>query len=464
MRRLLTPIVAVLALAAPAAAHAATWSAPQTVSAPHTFAGPLQLAAAFNGSLIAAWPWQDNVGDDARGGERQAFRQPQAGFGPGQPTVSAFGPEIAAPDGLVAIGPYSNQTLALAARGLPRRSGPTGALLYAVDVVFGSLSTSSHSAPRTLTTAPVVGAPQLATGTRTALVTWIEVTRTSAGAIRRVVRAVDRRNGAWSRPYTLSGTGRADTMAAAMNERGDEVVAFARDGDVLARVRRHGHRWGSIRRLARADGGTRWQLVAGVNDRGQVRIVWRRHQLTREGVPGRTALESAAMLVGHGTFTAARTLTANGASAPRLTEIPAGWAVADVETTADGPRPALHRTLGGSAFAPVEYAAPAQGGARAADVAFSSVGGITVAWVQPLAGQDSDGVARAASLDPGVSGAAFGPVEDVSPAEAVHEVRLGADSRAGQPVAVWTARPEGTGPSVPTSQIRTVVRSAFRLP
>jgi hypothetical protein len=462
MRRLLAPLVAVLALAP--AAHAATWSAPQTVSAPHTFAGPLRLATAFDGRLIAAWPWQDNVGNDARGGESQAIRPPVPGFGPGQPVVSSFGPERAALDGLVAIAPYSNQTLSLAARGLPRRSGPTGALLYALDVQFGSLSTSSRSARRTLATAPVVGAPALATGTKTALVTWIEVTRTSTGAIRRVVRAVDRRDGAWSKPYTLSGRGRADTLAAAMNERGDEVVVFVRQGDVLVRVRRHGHGWGAIQRLARADGGTQWQLAAGVNDRGQVRVVWRRHQLTRDGVPGRTALESAALLVGRSTFTAAQTLTADGASVPRLTQTPQGWAVADVETTADGPRPALHRTLGGSAFAPVAYAAPAQGGARGADVAFSAVGGLTVAWVQPLAGQDSDGVARAASLDPGVANPAFGPVEDVSPAEAVHEVRLGADTRAGQPVAVWTARPDGTGPSIPTSQIRTVVRSAIRLP
>jgi hypothetical protein len=466
MRRLLAPLVALLALA-PAAAHAATWSAPQTVSAPHTFAGPLQLGTTFDGSLAVAWPWQDNVGDDALGGESAALRPPLPGFGPGRPATSAFGAEHPAPDGVTAVAGYARtQTLALAAQGLPRRSGPTGAILYNLNAAFGSATAGTFSAPRALATAPVVGAPQLAAaaGASTALVTWIEVTRTSSGAIRRVVRAVDRRDGAWSKPYTLSGTGRANTLAAATNVRGDQVVAFSRGDDVLARVRRRGHGWGSIQRLARADGGTQWQLVAGVNDRGQVRVVWRRHQLTRDGVPGRTALESAALLVGRSTFTAPQTLTADGASIPRLAPTPQGWAVADVEATAAGPRPALHRTLGGSAFAPVAYAAPAQGGARAADVAFSPVGGLTVAWIQPLAGQDSDGVARAASLDPGVSDATFGPVEDVSPAEAVHEVRLGADPRAGQPVAVWTARPGGTGPAIPTGQIRTVVRSAIRLP
>ena len=169
-------------------------------------------------------------------------------------------------------------------------------------------------------------------------------------------------------------------------------------------LRRHGHGWGSIRRLARADGATQWQLAAAVDERGQVRVVWRRHQLRRDGVAGRTALESAALLVGRSTFTAAQTLVPDGASATfTIARTPAGWAVATTETTGAGPRPAVHRTHGGSAFAAVDYAAPAQSGLRDTTVAFSPVGGITLAWVQPLAGQDSDGVARAASLDPGVA-------------------------------------------------------------
>ncbi|HEY4096686.1 MAG TPA: hypothetical protein VGM33_14300, partial [Baekduia sp.] len=366
---------------------------------------------------------------------------------------AAFVGEHPAPAGLIAIAPFARtQTLAVALRG------------QRLKVAFGPASGGFGTA-RTLVTAPIVGLPQLSASGSRALIAWIETTRTSTGATRRVVRAIERANGRFGAPFTLSGQGRADAVTAAVGARGDEAVAMVRDGDVLAQVRRPGHGWGTLRRLARADGATRWHLTSGINARGQVRIVWRRHQLTRSGTPGRTALQSAAMLVGRSTFTTAQTLTANGASTPALTETPAGWAVADVETTAGGPRPALHRTRGGSAFGPVEYAAPAQpGGARGADVAFSPVGGLTVAWVQPVAGQDSDGIARAASLDPGVPSPAFGPVEDVSPAEAVHEVRLGVDGRAGQPVAVWTARPSGTGPATPLAQIRTVVRSAVRRP
>ena len=146
----------------------------------------------------------------------------------------------------------------------------------------------------------------------------------------------------------MSGTGRANTLTAAASTNGDQVVAFDRDGKVLVRVRRHGHSWGAITTLATQNGSTQWQLAAGIDARGQVRVVWRRHQLSRSGVPGIQAIETAARLVGRTTFTRAQTLAANGASASfRLTAIPQGWAVADVEHD----QPILHRTTGGSQFA-----------------------------------------------------------------------------------------------------------------
>ena len=456
MRRLLLPLALAAAAALPASAGAASWVAQDTLSAPHTFQGPISLASAGDGTLIAAWPWQDGTGVTASGGAAFAVRTSGSG---------GFGAQNPAPAGLVAVAPFGRigiQPLALALRPAPGRAGPGGALRQRIEVAFGSLS--RFGAVRTLATAPVLGRPQLAVAGTRALISWIEVTRTSTGAIRRVVRAIERRDGRFGAPFTLSGVGRADTLTAAIGARGDEAVAFVRDGDLLARVRRPGHGWGSLQRLARADGATRWQLVSGIDARGQVRVVWRRHQLSRSGVPGRTALESAAMLVARTTFTAAQTLTPDGASAPALTATGSGWAVADVETTASGLRPALHRTRGGSAFAAVQYAAPAQDGARGAAVASSSVGGLTVAWVQPVAGQDGDGVALAASLLPAVGAPdpPFGPVEQVSPPEAVHEVHLGVGG-AGQPVAVWTARPTGTGPSIPLAQLQTFVRSAARV-
>jgi hypothetical protein len=438
MRRLLLIFTAILALA-PAAAGAATWTAPQTVSAPHEFAGPVIATTSFDGSAVAVWPWQDDVGDDAVGGWAEAAR-------PSALQPVSFGAERTAPDGTEQLGAFARtQVLALStqATGHP---GPTGAIFYDIAASFATVG-GSFGTPRTLATVPLLGRPQLATSGSTALVTWVEITRTSSGAIRRVVRARDRRDGAWGKAYTLSGTGRANTVAAAASANGDQVVVFDRDGKVLARVRRHGHSWGALVTLATQNGSTQWQLAAAIDARGQVRVVWRRHQLSRSGVPGIQSIETAARLVGRSTFTRAQTLAGNGASSFALTAIPQGWAVADVEHD----QPVLHRTTDGSQFAAAQAAAPAQSGTRGADVTWSSVGGITLAWVQPL-NTATDGVARSASFENG----AWSAVEDVSPAETVHDVRLVSDARAGQPVALWTARPSGQPPSL--------VRSATRRP
>ena len=452
MRRLLPFLLALAALTAAPSAGAATWSAPQTVSAPHTFAGPLLTATGYDGTLVAGWPWQDNIGNDAIGGEATASRAP------GQP----FALEHPAPDGLVGLAPFARtQTIALAQQGIPGRPGPTGAIRYRLNVAFGPLS-GGFGAPRTLATAPVVGQAQLAANSHgTALVAWIEVTKTSSGATRRIVRAIERRDGRFGRPFTLSGKGRADTIAIAVGERGDHAIAFVRQGDVLARVKRPGHSWGSQQRVARADGGTQWRLLTKIDQRGQVRLVWRRHQLRRENIAGRTALEGTAMLVGRGCFLPAQTILPNGSSMPALIQTDNGWALATTATVTEGPRPVLFRTRGASAFGGPEPAAPAQGGLRGTDVAFTAGSGITLAWVQPVAGQSSDGIVRAATLGPDDT---FGPVEDVSPAEAAHEVRLATDPRYAGPVALWTARPGGTSQATSIAQIATVVRSAVRLP
>jgi hypothetical protein len=438
MRRLFLILATMLATAGPAAG-AATWGAPQTVSAAHEFAGSILTTTSFDGSTVAVWPWQDNVGNDAVGGWAEAAR-------PSSLQPVNFGSERVAPDGAEAIGAFARSQVLVIGSQATGHPGPTGAIFYNISASFATVG-GGFGGARTLATVPLLGRPQLATSGSTALVTWIEITRTSSGSVRRIVRARDRRNGAWGKAYTLSGAGRANTLAAAASSNGDQVVVFDRDGTVYARVRKHGHSWGSLVTLARQNGSTQWQLAAGIDARGQVRVVWRRHQLSRSGVPGIQSIETAARLVGRSTFTRAQTLVSNGSSSFRLTSIPQGWAVADVEHD----QPILYRTTGGSQFGAAQPAAPAQSGTRGADVTWSPVGGITVAWVQPL-NNLTDGIARANSYD----NDQWSGVEDVSPAETVHEVHLTTDGRAGQPVALWTARPSGQPP--------TVVRSSTRHP
>ncbi|WP_445150627.1 hypothetical protein [Baekduia sp. Peel2402] len=437
MRRALFLTVAIALATSGSSAHAATWSAPQSVSQPHTFAGPLLVSPRSDGRIVAAWPWQDNIGNDAIGGEAIASRP--AGS-------TAFEPEAPALDGVAAISAYArDQTLSLAAQGLPTRDR-SGYFVSRLRVSF------DNGTARTLATAPVYHAPVLATAQTStrALIAYIQPTKTSTGANRRIVRVIDRRNGAWTQPSTIAGTGRADQLAAAANARGDQVVAFARQGQVLARVRHAGHGWGSLRTLATSTTAsqTTFTLSAAVDARGQVRVVWRRHVYR-----GATSLQTAAMLVGRSTFTTPQTLITDGASATfTIVQAPGGWAIATVETTAAGPRPTLHRTSGGSAFGPTAYAAPTQGGLRNATVAAGFDGTIAVAWIVPLPNQNGGGIARGAAIAPNTT--AFGPVEDVSPAESVSSVRL-APTNNGI-TALWVGRP--------TTPTQTVIRAATRTP
>jgi hypothetical protein len=436
MRRLALLVPAALALTAPAA-HAAGWSAPATVSAtPHTFAGPLAVPSA---GTVVAWPWQDGVGAGATVGASMSGRTPDTGFGPERP----------APTGLLDVGAYGARTLAIAETGTR-----TQRLSYAYGRRDGGFSPA-----RTLATGQLIGRPQLAVaGDGRALIAWIEVTHDGS---RRIVRIAERPpGGRFGAPATLSGRGRADTLAVTVDSRGDAAVAFVRQGRLLVRVRRARHSFSAEVELARGQGKTQWQLSAGSTVRGQIRLVWRRHQFRQDTRPGRTALEGAYLPVGRSRFSAVQTLEADGAAQARLVAVPTGWAVVYVKSTPEGPRPALRVTSAAAAFGAVRYAAPARGGLRTPDVVYDDAAGYVVAWVQPLPGGDGDGAIQAAEA---VGDATFGPVVDVSPAEAAHEVRLIGGS-AGRTVAVWTARPDGTGPGIPLAQVHTVVRTATRMP
>ena len=67
------------AVAAPAASAAAPWSAPVTISAPHTFIHSVQLTHAGT-SKVAWWTWQDGVGEGSAVGGSMAAR-PVGPFG-----------------------------------------------------------------------------------------------------------------------------------------------------------------------------------------------------------------------------------------------------------------------------------------------------------------------------------------------------------------------------------------------
>src|SRR3954452_14563472 len=120
-------------------AAAATWSAPQTVSAPHTFAAPLFASVDQKGNVMAAWGWQDGVGQTA-----------PTGAGAVRVHGGTVSPEQHAPDGLVAARAYGDGR----AIGLANRPGDSRGQRWLLTVRDGPATTR-------LATAFILFRPQL---------------------------------------------------------------------------------------------------------------------------------------------------------------------------------------------------------------------------------------------------------------------------------------------------------------
>src|SRR3954447_12358325 len=408
-------------------AAAATWSAPQTVSAPHTFAGPLFATADRQDNVLAAWGWQDGVGQTA-----------PTGAGAVRVRGGTVSPEQHAPDGLVAARAYGDGR----AVELANRQVDTRGRRWRLTVTDGGT--------RTLATPFILFRPQLSVAPDgSAIVAWVE----SHGA-RQVVRAATRtRSGRFSAPFTVSGRGRATAVSGAAGAGGQFLVAFVRNGQLLGRIRPSGGHWGAARELSRAQGKTHWQLIAAA-DGGVGELVWIRHRFTSPGRPGARELFGVEF---EDTWGSVQRLERDGAGGPGLYPDTDGFVLA----YAFGPNSAAVarvRFLSRHGFGPPLDAAAPQGGLRSVSVAAAAPGPLVVGWVIPNPSGDGAGIGYAAALDPNAT--AFGPREQVTPNEATFDMRLVRST--GQVRALWTARPEGTGPSVPLSKIHSLVRTAVR--
>jgi hypothetical protein len=425
MRRLLTVVVLALAAALPASAFGA-WSAPATISSPHTFASGLHAFTMSGGSTVAAWTFQDGIGAHATGGASFVVR----------PAGGAFGAEHALPSGFLDLGHYGRTRLLALAESRDR-----------VQVAFGSIA--GMGAPRTLFHGDVRYQPQLAVdGSGDAIVGWIQ----GASHNRRIVRVATRAaGGAFSAPITLAGSGRADALAVGIGPRG-AVAAFERSGRLLARVRRaagphatRAPRWLAAQDVGPAALGTENDIRSRETSTGRVVIVWRHRQLTEGGDDGPSVLDATYLAVGATRFVATERLEASGAGAPTLEET--GSLVGYAEQTPSGtvarlrnldPRPGPAIDVG-------------QGGGLTDVVPGIDASGTLATWMAPQPGGDGAGQ--------GFIGYDHRPPQAaITPSEAVQEL-LTVD-RGGGLAAVWIARPGGTGPGIPIARLKTVVRTA----
>ena len=403
-------------------AAAASWSAPQTVSAPHTFAGPLFASTDASGSALAAWGWQDDIGQNAPTGS-------------GLVTAGASGvsSERRGPAGLMAAQAYGDgRAVLLANRQIDERGQR-----WRLTVKDGATTTR-------LATAFILFRPQLSVAPDgSAIVAWVEF-----HDHRQIVRVSTRdRRGRFSRPSTLSGRGQTTVVTAAAAGGRSFLVAFVRNGRLLARV--HSARgWSHLHQLQRAHGKTQWQLTSEHRQ-----LVWIRHRFSQPGRPGARELFAAGY---DGHWSSVQRIERDNAAGVSLTPSylsyqfgPNSGAVARVR------RAGAHGHFGRAIDA-----APPQGGLRSVSLALDRRAGVVVGWVIPNPSGDGGGIGYAAAM--GLGAAGFGSREQVTPNEATFDMRL-VPTAAGVR-AFWTARPGGTGPGIPLDQIRTVVRTAIRVP
>jgi hypothetical protein len=409
-------------------AAAASWSAPQTVSAPHTFAGPLFASADQTGGALVAWGWQDGVGQKAPTGSGLARAS------------DVVAPEQAGLDGLTGAVAYGDG----GAVQLASKQVDTRGRRWRLTVKDGATTTR-------LATAFILFRPQLAVAPDgSAIAAWVEL-----HGHRQIVRAAMRGgSGRFSRPFTVSGHGQATVVAAAAGDHRRFLVAFVRNGRLLARV--HARRWSRERTLSRAKGKTHWQLTSAMDGGGNAELVWIRHRFTTPGRPGTRELFAAGFIADR--WTSVQRVERDSAVGPSLHAGPGPFALAYAHGPNSGAVARVRYAGARGHFGPAIDAAPPQGGLRSVSIAFDRTAGVVAGWVIPNPSGDGGGIGYAAST--GTGGAEFGPREQVTPNEATFDMRL-VPTAAGVR-AFWTARPGGTGPSVPIADVKTVVRSAVR--
>src|SRR4051794_39530661 len=93
-------------VAVAAALAAAPWSAPQTLSSPHQFVDPVDVAFGANGSALASWTFQDGTNRAATTGAAVASRPAGASaFSPQRTLIAAHGADRGATlIGIVPVG------------------------------------------------------------------------------------------------------------------------------------------------------------------------------------------------------------------------------------------------------------------------------------------------------------------------------------------------------------------------
>jgi hypothetical protein len=439
MKRALLAAV-LLSLALPVAAAAdPPWTAPQNVSSPSIFGGPLLGAiAGGDGRALAFWNAQDTTEPVQRW--RVASRAPGA---------AAFGPQQSAPADLFDVVAYgSSRTLA----GFQRQLGPPEEGRTKLQVRFGRTTGTFGHATTVADDAFLLRPAIAANANGDAALAWFADRGTTTD---RVYVSLRRAGGSFGHPIRL-GEGRIRSVDVAVGPEGQVLVAWDARGTIRTRFRRSMTTPFDSTETIRSEETFFAQLHTAVGGSGRGYVAWSAKFMSEGGAQHDVFYEVAVRPSGK-RFRDATLLERQ----PRTRQqAPIAIALSGRDATVawsgfDGTngRVRVASTDSAGRFGPAQDVSPAGADAVVSDLKIAA-GQRVVLWDN---GGFSANQVFAALANPTPPPSPFGPAEAVSPAQLA---RAGAVVPAAPIGAVWSNRLAVSNPPA----IQSFVQASARLP
>jgi hypothetical protein len=455
MRALRVALVTLLALPAPAAA--ATWSPPQPLSGAHTFVDPAALAVSADGRALAAWSFQDGLGNRGLVGAASASRRPGGTAFDSQRALLRRGPLDRRP--LEGVAAYARgRAIAVSTS----EAGSPPLQPRRLEVRFGR-TTGRFERPvtiRRLRGAGRIADVALSVNARGDMaVAWFE----DRGVRTDRVYVALRRSGAPFGPPQRLGTGRIRSVSAAVGDGGDVLVAWDARGTLRARFRPRGRRDFRATQTIRSEDAFSAELHPVVTPNGRAVLAWSAQFLSEGGSSGPVFFQAAVQPAGAERFRRAALLerlpATEGEGRPIDAVADSTGVVAIAWSGFDGTTQRVRAARVGAdgSVGPAADVSPPGASALLTDLSAGPGGRLIAVWEGVLADREAPVTAAIAPR----AGAPFGPPEAVSPTgRGDHGGHAAFDPATGRPTVIFAGRPAASGP--PPGAASATVQAATR--
>jgi hypothetical protein len=437
-----------LLLAAPVSAQGA-WSG-QTLSGSHLFVDPVALAVSQDGRALAAWSFQDAVGNASRFGASSASRAPgAAAFGAPRALVPRTRPDRRSTtvEDVAAYG--RRRALVATTRQVGRRPS------IRLEVRSGD-TIGRFGAPRAIRTHAGPRSVSLSVNARgDAALAWFEDRGVRTD---RVYVALRRAGHRFGKPRRLA-TGRIRSVAAAVGPSADVLVAWDARGTLRTRFKPRTRAGFRATETIRSRDAFFAELHPVVTAGGRAVLAWSAQFLSEGGPRGPVFFQAAVRPAGAARFRRAALLETMPAAeegglgrpldavADSTGRVAIAWSGGGATAAERRVRVARDRPDGG--IGPAQDVSTLGTGAILSDLAAGPAGRLVAVWDGGV--EDQASVVRAAVADG--AGAPFGLPEDVSPAG--ENARFARAAFLGdRPAVVLANRPGGGNDTVAQAYVR----------